>query len=57
MTDQRYDRLVAAVRAYAEALREYGAAGVHWTESGELDRLWDAVLSAAGLDHDTTGDH
>lgn len=51
--EQRYARLVAAVRAYDNALRLYGAmsTGSQWVQDvPALDELWNAVLDAAGID-------
>ena len=53
MTDTfetQWRRLCAAVDAYDRALRAYGVLGDAWVDhSDELDRLWAAVLDAAGL--------
>lgn len=47
---QSYLRLVAAVQAYDQALRRWGVLGEAWAgPSDELDELWAAVLTAAGL--------
>jgi hypothetical protein len=51
VTDAQYQRLRAAVVAYDRALRAYGLLGQAWVEhSDELDRLWTAVLDAAGIE-------
>lgn len=50
MTDSQYATLRDAVRAYDRALKAYGLLGAAWVDhSDELDRLWTAVLRAAGL--------
>lgn len=55
MTDAQYQRLRAAVLAYDRALRAYGLLGQAWVEhSDELDRLWSAVLTAAGIEERET---
>ena len=49
--DERYQRLRDAVDDYNRALRAYGLLGTAWIDhSDELDRLWAAVLEAAGLE-------
>lgn len=50
MSEQAFERLRDAVKAYADALQAYGVFGSAWVEhSEELDELWNAVLRAAGL--------
>ena len=51
MSEQQFERLRDAVKAYDQALRAYGLMGSAWIEhSDELDNLWNAVLRAAGLE-------
>lgn len=48
------EALVDAVKAYDDALRLYGAlsTGEQWLQDvPALDKLWNAVLSAAGIEH------
>lgn len=51
---QRFERLQAAVKAYNDALRLHGAMSSGPWVGGvpALDELWDAVLDAAGIEHD-----
>ena len=52
-SEQRFERLRAAVKAYAEGLKRYALFGSAWVEhSEELDELWAAVLDAAELPTD-----
>lgn len=51
-----YERLRFAVLAYDAALAKAGQTSLgHWAESAELERLYDAILEACGLDPATHG--
>jgi len=46
----RYEALRSALGRYDRALRAYGLMGEQWASSGQLDRLYAALLREADID-------